>query len=126
MKIIEFTTKISKGMIAIPKEYDQDLLTSLGVDTKSNDDITQLTHVRSRQEIKAAEKIARRTSCSDFHQFKPILEEAQQELKTGVRKTIKYQDNATINKGDLFIIDGQKALVAEKGEPFTSNYGLTN
>jgi hypothetical protein len=32
MKIIEFTTKISKGMIAIPKEYDQDLQEELEVE----------------------------------------------------------------------------------------------
>ena len=32
MKIIEFTTKINKGMIAIPKEYDQDLQEELEVE----------------------------------------------------------------------------------------------
>jgi hypothetical protein len=32
MKTIEFTTKINKGMIAIPKEYDQDLQEELEVE----------------------------------------------------------------------------------------------
>jgi hypothetical protein len=116
----------AKGELNTEDLSDEDLLASLGVNTQSNDDITQLTHVRSRQEIKAAEEIARRAACPDFHQFKPIFEQVQQELKTGKRQTVKYQDNATINQGDMFIIDGQKALVADKGEPFTSDYGLTN
>jgi hypothetical protein len=39
---------------------------------------------------------------------------------------VKYQDNAKINPGDLFILDGQKVLVAEMGEMFVSEYGLKN
>ncbi|MGJ3245343.1 MAG: GIY-YIG nuclease family protein [Elainellaceae cyanobacterium] len=109
---------------------DEALLASLGVDAASDNDITQLTHVRSsrdksrsRQEIKAAEEIAQRTSCKDFAEFKPIFQQVQQDLETGVRQTLKYQDNAAINKGDLFILDGQKVLVADVGEPFVTDYG---
>ena len=40
---------------------DEALLAFLGVDATPSDDITQLTYVRSRQEIKAAEEIAQRT-----------------------------------------------------------------
>ena len=52
---------------------DAALLASLGVDVASENDVTQLTHVRSRQEIKAAEEIAQRTLCEDFDNFKPIF-----------------------------------------------------
>jgi hypothetical protein len=79
--------------------------------------------VRSRQEIKAAEEIAQRTPCKDFSQFKPLFKQVQQELDSGTRKTIKYQDNAAVNKGDWFILDGHKVLVADMGEPFVSDYG---
>lgn len=112
--------------IALPPEADLDddaLLASLGVDADSENDITQLTHVRSRQEIKAAEEIAQRTSCQDFDEFKPIFNQVQRDLDMGARQTLKYQDNAAVNKGDLFILDGQKVLVADMGEPFTSDYG---
>jgi len=44
-------------------------------------------------------------------------------LKTGERQTLKYQDNAAVNQGDLFILDGQKVMVADMGEPFISDYG---
>ncbi len=102
---------------------DEALLASLGIDAVSDNDITQLTHVRSREEIKAAEEIAQRTPCPDFEQFKPVFENVQRELATGTRQTVKYQDNAGVKQGDLFILDGQKVIVAELGDPFVSDYG---
>ncbi|NJM85260.1 MAG: GIY-YIG nuclease family protein [Leptolyngbyaceae cyanobacterium SL_1_1] len=111
--------------IALPPEADLDdeaLLASLGV-AAAADDVTQLTHVRSRQEIKTAEEIAQRTPCLDFDTFKPIFDNVQQDLVSGVRQTLKYQDNAAVNQGDLFILDGHKVIVALMGEPFVSDYG---
>ncbi len=102
---------------------DETLLASLGIDPASEHDVTQLTHVRSRQEIKAAEEIAQRTLCPDFDRFKPIFDQVQRDLKTGARQTIKYQDNAAVNRGDLFILDGQKVIVVDIGELFISDYG---
>jgi T5orf172 domain len=105
---------------------DEELLAALGINADSQNDVTQLKHVRSRQEIKAAEEIAQRTPCQDFDEFKPIFEKVQRELKTGERQTLKYQDNAEIDRGDLFILNGQKALVAETDEPFITDSGLPN
>jgi hypothetical protein len=110
----------------LPPEADLDdaaLLDSLGINTASENDVIQLTHVRSRQEIKAAEEIAQRTPCQNFDRFKPIFEQVQRDLETGARQTLKYQDNAAVNPGDLFILDGQKVVVADMGEPFVSDYG---
>jgi T5orf172 domain len=101
---------------------DEELLAALGIDAASQNDVTQLKHVRSRQEIKAAEEIAQRTHCQDFDDFKPIFDRVQRELKTGERQTLKYQDNAEVNRGDLFILDGQKVMVVEMGELFVSDY----
>jgi hypothetical protein len=105
---------------------DETLLISLGIDPTSDRDVTQLTHVRSRQEIKAAEEIAQRTPCQDFDRFKPIFDQVQRDLKKGARQTIKYQDNAAINQNDLFILNGQKILIAEMDEPFITDSGLPN
>jgi len=102
---------------------DEALLASLGIEAASGDDITQLTYVRSRQEIKAAEEIAQRTPCPDFKQFKPIFKQVQQDLESGVRQTLRYQDNAAVNQGDLFILDGQKVLVADMSEIFVGDHG---
>jgi len=102
---------------------DAELLASLGVEVAAEEDLTQLVHVRSREEIKAAEEIAQRNPCEDFHVFQPTFEQIQQDLETGRRHTLKYQDNAEVKIGDLFILDGQKIIVAEMGEPFRSDYG---
>jgi len=102
---------------------DEALLTELGLDIAAENDVTQLTHVRSRQEIKAAEEIAQRSSCKDFAQFRPIFKQVQQDLETGVRQTLKYQDNAAVNQDDLFILDGQKVLVADMGDLFIGEHG---
>jgi hypothetical protein len=102
---------------------DYELLAALGVATEPVDDVTKLVHVRPREEIKAAEEIAHRNPCKDFALFKPLFEKVQQELNSGERLTLPYKDNAETKKGDLFILDGQKVIVAEVGEPFVSDYG---
>ncbi len=102
---------------------DEALLAALGVPTSPDDDVTKLVHVRPREEIKAAEEIAQRNPCKDFAEFKPIFEKVQSELLSGERRTLPYKDNAETKKGDLFILDGQKVIVAEMGEPFVSDYG---
>lgn len=102
---------------------DAALLESLGVAKDAASDIGELVHVRSREEIKAAEEVAQRNPCADFARFKPLFEKVQQELATGARQTLKYQDNAEVNQGDLFILEGQKVLVADMGESFVSDYG---
>ncbi len=102
---------------------DEELLVSLGVEVAPAADVTKLVHVRPREEIKAAEEIAQRNPCKDFDQFQPIFEKVQRELENGQRQTLKYQDNAEVKKGDLFILDGQKLMVADLGDSFVSDYG---
>ncbi|MGH7139302.1 MAG: GIY-YIG nuclease family protein, partial [Pirellulales bacterium] len=102
---------------------DEELLTSLGVEALRGDDVTELVHVRSREEIKAADEIAQRSPCRDFDDFLPIFEKVQGELESRRRQTVKYGDHAAIKKGDLFILDGQKVIVADVGDEFVSDYG---
>lgn len=108
------------------EENIEDLLAALGVDTSSDTDITNLVHVRPRAEINAAEEVAQRTPCEDFHLFKPLFETVQQELDAGERKTVKFGEKAAIKEGHLFILDGQKAFVAKVGEVFVNDYGYEN
>jgi hypothetical protein len=104
---------------------DEELLAALGVDAASENDITQLVHVRSREEIKAAEEIARRAPCKNFDEFKPISSRFS-DLESGERRTVKYGGRADIKKGDLFIVEGQKVLVVDLGEEFVSEYDRIN
>lgn len=102
---------------------DYELLAALGVAADPVDDVTKLVHVRPREEIKAAEEIAQRNPCKDFAAFQPLFEKIQRELASGMRHTLPYKDNAETKKGDLFILDGQKVIVADMGDPFVSDYG---
>jgi hypothetical protein len=102
---------------------DEQLLASLGVSPTSETDVTRLVHVRSRDEIKAAEEVAQRNPCQDFDQFRPLFENVQRDLQSGGRVTKKYKDSANVRKGDLFILDGQKVVVADLGEPFVGDHG---
>jgi hypothetical protein len=102
---------------------DEALLAELGVEPAASDDISVLKHVRSREDIKAAEEIANRTRCADFDRFKPLFAQVQKDLDAGVRRTRPFELKAEIETGRFFIVGGQKAYVAEKGEVFTNDQG---
>lgn len=97
-----------------PGEYssDEELLAELGVEAPKEGDVTFLKHVKTRAEVRAAEEIANRTPCEDFEIFKPIFKTVQEELNLGVRESKLLTKNAQIKQGDLFILFGQKAYVA--------------
>jgi len=108
------------------EELDDDaLLAELGIDFEAPP-ITELKHVRSTAEKKAAEDIASRERCEDFETFKPLFEQVQKELNTGLRETRPFEMKAEIEKGRFFIVSGQKAYVAEKGEITTTEHGRTD
>ncbi|MBA56866.1 MAG: hypothetical protein CMK89_20635 [Pseudomonadales bacterium] len=112
----------SEHAIAEPtKEYksDAELLAELGVDAPKEHDVTFLKHVKPRAEVRAAEEIASRTTCADFDKFKPLFDQVQDQLTRGLleAKILKNQKGqatmAEINQGDWFIVNGQKAYIAE-------------
>ena len=104
---------------------DDALLAELGIEVDAPP-ITELKHVRSTAEKKAAEDIANRDRCEDFEVFKPLFEKIQQELNSGMRETRPFEMKAEIEKGRFFIVSGQKAYVAEKGETTITDQGRTD
>ncbi len=104
---------------------DDELLAELGVDT-DGPDVTELRHVRSAAEKKAAEEVANREVCEDFESFKPLFEMVQAELASGVRQTKAFELQAEIRPGSWFIVGGQKAYVADMGEVFSNAQGRTD
>ena len=107
-------------------ELDDDaLLAELGIDVAAPS-IAELKHVRSTAEKKAAEEIAHRDRCEDFSAFKPLFEQVQKELNSGLRETRPFEMKAEIEKGRFFIVSGQKAYIAEKGETITTEHGRTD
>jgi len=107
-------------------ELDDDkLLAELGVEEAASD-ITELKHVRTAADKRAAEEIANRQKCDDFQQFEPLFQKMQQELASGIRQTRPFELKAEIRPGSWFIVGGQKAYVAEMGEMFSNAQGRTD
>lgn len=118
-----------------PEPADEDLdddalLAELGIDAEEGG-ISDLRHVRSAADKRAAEEIANRTKCEDFDKFKPIFEKVQRELGDGIRQTRPFVKDAgflkaDITQGQFFILGGQTAYVAEVGEIIKAPNGETD
>lgn len=109
---------------------DEALLAELGIEAEVSE-ITTLKHVRSVSEKRAAEEIANRDRCEDFEKFKPLFDQVQSDLKSGVRTTRKFVKDAgflkaEITAGQFFVLGGQTVYVAEVGEPIRAPNGETD
>ena len=117
------------GVAAAPivvDELDEDaLLAELGICDEPADpnDITVLRHVRSVAAKRAAEEIADRTLCADFDKFQPLFEQVEREMKSGVRKALRFGRDTSIADGNYFVVGGQLAYVAEVGETIRAPNG---
>ncbi len=112
-----------------PVEYnsDKELLADLGIEAPIDGDVTFLKHVKPRIEVRrAAEEIGTRIPCKDFETFKPIFDSVQEDLKSGVRITQRFEKKIDIQKGDLFVLFGQKLYIADVGEEFVTKYDRKN
>jgi len=110
---------------------DNALLAELGIKTEATDDITRLRNVRSNVERQAAEEIATAKRCEDFATFKPLFDQVQVDLDAGARTTRPFvrdlgMSKAEIMPGEFFIVGGQLAYVAEKGELIKAPNGETD
>lgn len=95
---------------------DDALLDELGMGAGQEDSITTLKHVKPRADIEAADDVASRKPCKEFSKFKPLFAEVQADLDTGRRETRRFAKDASIDKGEFFILSGQMAYVAMVGE----------
>lgn len=122
-----------QGLLLSDVLSDEDIdLDELAADLGEIEDasvgITQLKHVRSTQEIRAAEEIANRQKCEDFDKFEPLFKHVQSDIESGVRETIKFRKGAgftktDIKKGQYFILGGQTGYVAQVGETIQAPNG---
>lgn len=104
---------------------DDELLEALGVGADDPADVTVLKHVRPTAQRMSPEEVAQREPCKDFELFRPLFEALQADLAAGVWRAtpFKGQGDAKISRGDWYILDGQKAYVAEADKTFVQDYG---
>lgn len=126
---LDYQGQLSGEFIAVESkkalDSDADILAELGVEAPKESDLTNLKHVKSyaQKKIEKADEIGTREPCKDFEKFKPIFEAVQEDIKTGRRKTLPFNKDGTIEEGNLFILAGQKALVASVGDQFIGKDG---
>ena len=102
---------------------DGELLAELGVDVKSDGDLTNLTHVKSTAEKKAAEEIGHRSLCPDFDKFKPLFVKIKEGLKSAERQSFRFKEDTSINQGEYFILGGQIAYIDQVGALTEDSFG---
>jgi len=110
---------------------DCDLLSELGVAAEPQADITRLRNVRSNADRKAAEEIANAKRCEDFANFEPLFDQVQADLEARVRTTRPFvrdlgMSKAEILPGEFFIVGGQLAYIAERGDTIKAPNGETD
>lgn len=120
-----FTDSVASPLIETDGLDDEALLAALGIEAEKPT-ITELKHVRSSSEKKAAEEIARRERCEDFASFKPLFEQVQKDLQAGLRETRPFERDTEITVGQFFILGGVKALVVNVEDEFLTPEGRPN
>lgn len=118
----ELLTGVESACAAAEETVDEDELLAELRDAAGAADITQLRHVRTAADKRAAEEIANRKKCEDFDRFKPLFVQVKKDIDSGIRQSRPFQTMAEIKKGEFFIVGGQIAYVAEVGEEFTTQY----
>ena len=104
---------------------DEELLKELGVNCDSEASITNLKHVKSQAEKRAAaSEVANRKQCEDFDKYKPMFERVNKQIEAGIRETVRFRKDAGFTKTSLkrpqqfLIVGGQTAFIAEIGKSF--------
>jgi len=115
---------LSEPIVASTDAISTDELRAALEGAAGSSDITTLRHVRSSVEKAAADEIASRIPAVNFEQFKPLLEQVSEELKSGLRQARRIETRGLdeIQVGTFFVVGGQIAYVAEIGEDFTTGY----
>lgn len=119
---------LSGETVITADELDDDALLAELEGVENTQNITELRHVRSAADKRAAEEIANREKCEEFDKFKPLFDRVTKDIASGVRITRRIRKDAgflkaDIKQGEFFILSGQTAYVAEVGEPIKAPNG---
>jgi hypothetical protein len=112
------------GVAEPDHEISLDQLAAELASLSGDDDITNLRHVRTSANKRAAEEIADRKQCEDFKKFKPLFQRLEADLNTGLRLAQPIQaGQRTVEEGDFFVLDGVTLYIAEVGKPLKTTAG---
>ncbi len=90
-----------------------------------SEDIFTLKHIPKQKETTMPEYVATRKPCKEFDKYEHLFVKVQEELRGGMRKVVKFQNEQQIKKGYYFILKGVLLYVADVGEQIKAS-GKTN
>ena len=94
---------------------------AFGLLRDDKDDIFTLKHVPKSKETNMPEYVASRKPCKDFEKYEHLFKDCQEDLRTGKRKVVKFQNEQQIKKGYYFILKGVLLYVKNVGETIKSS-----
>jgi len=115
--------------VDISEDLDDDqLLEKLGVVESDESSITNLRHVKTRAERRAAEEVANRIPCPNFEEYKPLFAKVKEEIDSGFKQTVRFRKDAgftktSITENQFIIVGGQFAYIAKVGEEIKAPNG---
>lgn len=99
----------------IPASLDDLIAAGDDLLTTTDDHIFEFRATPEPKLKAASDVIAERVPCKDFDRFAPIFDEFIADLAAGARSTVPTSSTYQIAAGDMFILDGQLAYIAEVG-----------
>jgi len=101
---------------------------SAAADSEPDDpnSIRVLRHVSAPDLRRDPEHIAQREPCADFARYERFFRQVEQDLMTGAKLAQPLASDLSVAQGDVFILGGQLAYVAQVGEEFSEPDGRPN
>lgn len=98
---------------AVPASLDDLIAAGDDLLGTPDDHIFEFRETPAPQPKAEADTIAERTACKDFDTFRPIFDGCIAEIANGARSTVATSSTYQIEVGDMFILDGALAYIAE-------------
>lgn len=98
---------------AIPASIDDLIASGDDLLTTPDDHIFEFRETPAPPAKAETDTIAERIVCKDFDAFRPIFDECIADIANGARATVPTSSTYQIEVGDMFIIDGALAYIAD-------------
>jgi hypothetical protein len=97
----------------VPTSLDDLIAAGDDLLTTPDDHIFEFRAAPAPQPKAEAETIAERIPCADFDTFRPVFDDCIADIANGARATVPTTSTYQIGVGDMFIIDGALAYIAD-------------
>ncbi|GAA0318295.1 GIY-YIG nuclease family protein [Sphingomonas oligophenolica] len=111
----ELLTAVASEKDAVPASLDDLIASGDDLLVTPDDHIFEFRATPAPMPKAESDMIAERVPCKEFEKFAPIFDEFVSDIASGVRTTVPTNSTYQIATGDMFIVDGQLAYIADVG-----------